>query len=35
MSNAAKRTYAMSKESGRKAAKWIKEEHRELFMVSS
>ncbi|XP_043643387.1 protein PTCD3 homolog, mitochondrial [Drosophila teissieri] len=32
MSNAAKRTYAMSKESGRKAAKWIKEEHRELFM---
>lgn len=35
MSNAAKRTYAMSKESGRKAAKWIKEEHRELFMVSN
>ncbi|XP_016943438.3 small ribosomal subunit protein mS39 [Drosophila suzukii] len=32
MSNAAKRTYALSKESGRKAAKWIKEEHRELFM---
>lgn len=34
MSNAAKRTYALSKESGRKAANWIKEEHRELFMVS-
>lgn len=33
MSNAAKRTYAMSKESGRKAAQWIKEEHRELFLV--
>ncbi|XP_017001140.2 small ribosomal subunit protein mS39 [Drosophila takahashii] len=32
MSNAAKRTYALSKESGRKAAKWIKEEHRDLFM---
>ncbi|KAH8320055.1 hypothetical protein KR074_012430 [Drosophila pseudoananassae] len=32
MSNAAKRTYAMSKESGRKAAQWIKEEHRDLFL---
>ncbi|EDW84344.2 uncharacterized protein Dwil_GK13197 [Drosophila willistoni] len=32
MSNVAKRTYAMSKEAGRKAAKWIKEEHRELFL---
>ncbi|SPP73893.1 protein PTCD3 homolog, mitochondrial [Drosophila guanche] len=32
MSNMAKRTYAMSKEAGRKAAKWIKEEHRELFL---
>ncbi|XP_030371192.1 protein PTCD3 homolog, mitochondrial [Scaptodrosophila lebanonensis] len=32
MSNAAKRTFAMSQEAGRKAASWIKEEHRELFM---
>ncbi|XP_022230990.2 protein PTCD3 homolog, mitochondrial [Drosophila obscura] len=32
MSNVAKRTYAMSKEAGRKAAKWIKEEHHELFL---
>ncbi|XP_017149941.1 protein PTCD3 homolog, mitochondrial [Drosophila miranda] len=32
MSNMAKRTYAMSKEAGRKAAKWIKEEHHELFL---
>lgn len=34
MSNVAKRTYALSKEAGRKAANWIKEEHRELFLVS-
>lgn len=33
-SNVAKRTYTLSKEAGRKAANWIKEEHRELFMVS-
>ncbi|KAH8401451.1 hypothetical protein KR009_005553 [Drosophila setifemur] len=32
MSNASKRTYAMSKEAGRKAASWIKEQHRELFL---
>ncbi|EDW01759.1 protein PTCD3 homolog, mitochondrial [Drosophila grimshawi] len=32
MSNVAKRTYALSKEAGRKAANWIKEEHRELFL---
>ncbi|KAH8284547.1 hypothetical protein KR018_004103 [Drosophila ironensis] len=32
MSNASKRTYAMSKESGRKAANWIKEQHRDLFL---
>ncbi|XP_017868410.1 PREDICTED: protein PTCD3 homolog, mitochondrial [Drosophila arizonae] len=32
MSNITKRTYALSKEAGRKAASWIKEEHRELFM---
>lgn len=29
-----RRTYAMAQESGRKAAKWIKETHRDLFMVS-
>jgi len=34
MSNMAKRTYSLSKEAGRKAASWIKEEHRELFLVS-
>lgn len=32
MSNMAKRTYSLSKEAGRKAASWIKEEHRELFL---
>ncbi|XP_034478061.1 protein PTCD3 homolog, mitochondrial [Drosophila innubila] len=32
MSNVAKRTYSLSKEAGRKAASWIKEEHRELFL---
>lgn len=32
-SNVSKRTFAMAQESGRKAAKWIKEEHRKLFMV--
>lgn len=31
MSNVSKRTFAMAQESGRKAAKWIKEQHRELF----
>uniref|UniRef100_A0A1B0C5U0 Uncharacterized protein n=1 Tax=Glossina palpalis gambiensis TaxID=67801 RepID=A0A1B0C5U0_9MUSC len=30
-SNITKRTYAMAQEAGRKAAKWIKEEHRDLF----
>ncbi len=30
-SNAAKRNSALSKESGKKAAKWIKEQHAELF----
>lgn len=34
-SNVAKRTFAMSQEAGRKAAKWIKEEHRTLFQVMS
>ncbi|KAL5286782.1 PTCD3 family protein [Megaselia abdita] len=33
-SNMTKRTYAMAQESGRKAAKWIKENNRELFMHS-
>ncbi|KAM8712933.1 hypothetical protein ACLKA7_013290 [Drosophila subpalustris] len=32
MSNVAKRTFTLSKEAGRKAASWIKEEHRELFL---
>ncbi|XP_034104058.1 protein PTCD3 homolog, mitochondrial [Drosophila albomicans] len=32
MSNVAKRAYTLSKEAGRKAASWIKEEHRELFL---
>ncbi|XP_061392704.1 small ribosomal subunit protein mS39-like [Musca vetustissima] len=31
-SNVSKRTFAMAQEAGRKAAKWIKEEHRKLFM---
>lgn len=33
-SNVGKRTYAMAQESGRKAAQWIKEQHRDLFQVS-
>jgi len=32
-SNVKKRTYAMSQESGRKAASWIKDEHESLFRV--
>lgn len=32
-SNITKRTYAMANEAGVKAAQWIKEEHRDLFMV--
>uniref|UniRef100_A0A1A9X4T6 Small ribosomal subunit protein mS39 n=1 Tax=Glossina brevipalpis TaxID=37001 RepID=A0A1A9X4T6_9MUSC len=31
-SNITKRIYAMAQEAGRKAAQWIKEEHRDLFM---
>ncbi|XP_055379894.1 protein PTCD3 homolog, mitochondrial [Condylostylus longicornis] len=31
-SNLTKKTYAMAQESGRKAARWIREEHRDLFM---
>lgn len=34
-SNIAKRTYAMAQEAGRKAAKWIREEHPELFQVGT
>lgn len=34
LSNVGKRTFALSKEAGRKAANWIKEEHRDLFLVS-
>lgn len=33
MTNITKRTYAMAQESGRKAARWIKQEHRDLFQV--
>lgn len=33
MSNISKRTYAMAQESGRKSAKWIRQEHSELFQV--
>lgn len=32
--NINKRAFAMAQESGRKAAKWIKEKHRDLFMVN-
>lgn len=31
VSNNAKRSYALAQEAGRKAAKWIKEEHADLF----
>jgi pentatricopeptide repeat domain-containing protein 3 len=30
-SNMNKRSYALSKEAGRKAAKWIREQHADLF----
>lgn len=33
MSNVAKRAYALSQESGRKSAKWIRQENSELFQV--
>lgn len=33
-SNATKRVYALAQESGRKSAKWIRQEHAELFQVS-
>lgn len=33
MSNISKRTFAMAQEAGRKAAKWIRQEHNELFQV--
>lgn len=33
-SNVGKRTFAMAQESGRKSAKWIFQEHRELFQVN-
>lgn len=33
MSNIAKRTYAMAQESGRKSAKWIRQENSKLFQV--
>lgn len=33
MSNIAKRTYAMAQESGRKSAKWIRQENASLFLV--
>lgn len=33
MSNVGKRTFAMAQEAGRKAAKFIREEHRDVFKV--
>lgn len=33
MSNVGKRTFAMSQEAGRKAARFIREEHRDVFKV--
>lgn len=33
-SNSTKRNYALAKESGKKSAKWIIQENRELFQVS-
>lgn len=33
MSNVSKRTFAMAQEAGRKAAKWIRQEHPTLFQV--
>lgn len=34
MSNIGKRTFAMAQESGRKSAKWVRQEHSFLFQVS-
>lgn len=34
LSNMAKRTYAMAQESGRKSAKWIRQQNSHLFQVS-
>lgn len=34
MSNIGKRTFAMAQESGRKSAKWIRQQHSKLFQVS-
>lgn len=34
MSNIGKRTFAMAQEAGRKAAKWIKQEHQDFFRVT-
>lgn len=33
MSNVGKRTFAMAQEAGRKAAKWLRQEHSSLFQV--
>lgn len=35
MSNVGKRTFAMAQESGRKSAKWIRQENAHLFQVRS
>lgn len=35
MSNIGKRTFAMAQESGRKSAKWVRQEHSFLFQVSA
>jgi pentatricopeptide repeat domain-containing protein 3 len=34
MSNVGKRTFALAMESGRKSAKWVRQEHSKLFQVS-
>lgn len=34
MSNIGKRTFAMAQEAGRKAAKWIRQEHKQQFQVN-
>lgn len=34
LSNIKKRIYALSQESGRKAAQWVKQEHRDLFLYT-
>jgi pentatricopeptide repeat domain-containing protein 3 len=35
LSNVGKRTFALAQESGRKSAKWIRQQHSQFFLVSS